>query len=98
MLEHPAASDCDAVENRECVKCMFVVGVHFDFFGNVLLFDKNAAANRESALQVSGRFDRDHFDARRFTHKAVTSARWAHRQFYLEVKPGLCYAPGHRGD
>jgi hypothetical protein len=28
----------------------------------------------------------------------VTSARWAYRQFYFEVKPGLCYAPGHRGD
>ena len=69
MLEHPAASDCDAVENRQCVKCVIVVGVQFDFFGNVLLFDKDAATNRVGALHVSGRFDRNHFDARRFIHE-----------------------------
>jgi hypothetical protein len=98
MLEHPAASDRYAVENGQCVKCVIVVGVHFDFFGYALLLDKDAAANRMGTLHVSGRFDRDHFDARSFTHKPVTSARWTHRQFYLEVKSGLCYAPVHRGD
>ena len=63
MFEHPAASDCDAVENRECVKCVRVVGVHFDLFGNVLFFDKNPAADRPRAIHIGGRFDRDHLDA-----------------------------------
>ena len=75
MLEHPAASDRDAVEDRQCVKCVLVVDVHFDFFGNVLLFDKNAAANRVGTLHISGRLDSDHIDARKLIHKPVTSAR-----------------------
>jgi hypothetical protein len=63
MLEHSTASDCDAVENRQCVKRVIVVGVQFDFFWNELFFDKDSAANRVGALHVSGRFDRNHFDA-----------------------------------
>jgi hypothetical protein len=75
MIEHPAASDCDAVENRECVKCLRVVGVHFDLFGHVLFFDEDAATNIEGTLHVGGRFDRNDFQARRFIHQPVTSAR-----------------------
>ena len=88
MIEHPAASDGGAVEKRERVKCVRVVGVHFDFFGDVLLFDEDAAANRPRALHVRGRFDCNHFDARGFVHDRVTSARWTQRQFHFERKRG----------
>ncbi len=52
-----------------------VVGIHFDFFGHALLFDEDAATNHVRALHVSGRFDRNHFEARRFIHNRLTSAR-----------------------
>jgi hypothetical protein len=94
MLEHPAASDCDSVKNRQRVKCVRVLGVHFYFLGHALLFDKNAAANREGALQVGRRFDRNYFDPRGFVHERLTSARWTKRQIHFELKPGLCYAAG----
>ena len=68
MLDHPAASDGDSVENRECVKCVRVVRVHFDIFRHLLLFDKDAAANRVRALHVGWRLDRDHLQLRRFIH------------------------------
>ena len=75
MIDHPAASDWGAVEKRERVKRVRVVGIHFYFFGHVLLFDENAATNRARALHVSGRFDCNHFDARGFVHNPLTSAR-----------------------
>src|SRR5277367_3936578 len=31
MLDHPAASDGESVQNGKCVKCVRVVRVHFDF-------------------------------------------------------------------
>ena len=98
MVEHPAASDGDAVENRQGVKRVRVVGVHFDFFGHVLLFDKDAAANRPRALHIGGRFDRNHFDARRFFHDRLTSAAKGNASNHLELKRGLCYASANRGD
>jgi hypothetical protein len=89
MIEHPAASDRHAVENRKCVKRALVVGVHFDFFGHLLLFDKDAAANRVRSLHIIRLFDRDHFDARAFIHEPVTSARWMQRQILFEVNAWL---------
>ena len=80
------------------MKCVRVVGVHFDFFGNVLLLDKDAATNRMRMLHVGRRFDRDHFEVRRFIHERLLARERMKRQIHFERKPRLCYAPGHRGD
>ena len=51
-IEHPAASDRLGANSCECMKSERVVGVEFDLFGNVLLFDKDAPPNCVGARQV----------------------------------------------
>jgi hypothetical protein len=58
-----------------------VVGVEFDFLGHVLLFDKDAAAERPRLFHARViAADLDNPERRRSVHRISTSARPPHRQ------------------
>src|SRR5215469_6095965 len=46
VRHHPATADGLASVQRERMKRMRVVGIHLDFFGHVLFFDKDGAPKR----------------------------------------------------
>jgi hypothetical protein len=58
-----------------------VIGIEFNFLGHVLLFDKDAAAERPRLLHTRAiAADLYNAERRRSVHRISTSARLSHRQ------------------
>src|SRR5271157_3933966 len=56
MRDETATPDWLAIEDRERMKRVRVVVIHFDFLGDVLLLDENAASNLMRMLHLLGAF------------------------------------------
>src|SRR5229473_2434549 len=80
LHHHASASDRFAAVECQRVKGARVVRVEFDVLGNVLLFDKDAAANRPRLLHLRRALDFDHLDLRLAFHGILTSAHPQRRQ------------------